>query len=275
MWYQRVVNDVIRITRVRNDTSKLSDRVVVELQRQILSGELPFGGRVPTEVELCEMFEVSRTVIRDALRTLTAIGLIEVQHGRGIRVTHPNDKSAGAALAILLLRSNLTVGEVLEARGLVETEICAQAARYATTEDVSRLEQRLGAFRSAVEQGNVEQAFEEHLSFHAALYDSIHVPALALMLRPMIEVILLSSLPPVLDEPRMWEVEAHEHILDAVRSRDEQRLRAALQEHFLEMESASYREYRSQTLADSEAVRHLIARINDHPVHHGRDNLVH
>ncbi|MDE2571106.1 MAG: FadR family transcriptional regulator, partial [bacterium] len=143
------MNDVIRITHVRQDTSKLSDRVVVALQQRVLSGELSVGSRLPTESELCEMFQVSRTVIRDALRTLTAMGLISVEHGRGISVTQPNDRSAGAAMAILLLRSELTIGEILDARSVVETELCSLAARYATEEDIGRIRRHLESFRAA------------------------------------------------------------------------------------------------------------------------------
>lgn len=262
MCYHRRVNDVIRIMTVRDNTSKLSDRVVVELQQRILSGELGVGSRLPTESELCEAFDVSRTVIRDALRTLTAMGLINVQHGHGISVTEPNDHSAGAAMAILLLRSSLTIGDVLDARKTIETELCSLAARLATDDDIAEVERRLQSFRAAAMAADTELAFDEHLAFHTAVYEAIRMPAMALLLRPMAEVILLSSFPPRLDEPELWETQAHERIAQALRARDEEGLRFAIERHFTEMEGPAYAEHRATPLHDSPAVHNLIGRVN-------------
>ncbi len=73
------VPDVLRKIAPRNDSTKLSDRVVAEIERLILSGELREGEKLPTEAELCQAFGVSRSVIRDAVRTLSARGLVHVQ----------------------------------------------------------------------------------------------------------------------------------------------------------------------------------------------------
>lgn len=258
-----MMNDVIQLSAAPRDTGKLSDRVVLDLQQKILTGELQGGSRLPTEVELCGIFQVSRTVIRDALRTLSAMGLIAVEHGYGTRVTHPNDRSAGVAMAILLLRSGLSIGDVLDARSIIEPELCALAARYATDDDVNRLAQHLDAFRTAVWADDTKQAFEEHLGFHSALYDAIRVPAASLLLRPMIEVILLTSFPPQLNDSKLWEVEGHEKILEALRERDEEKLKRCIRAHFHEMQTPEYVQYRKTALSASPAVSDLMSRINE------------
>jgi len=248
---------------LRKDHTKLSDRVVLDLQQKIVSGELRVGARLPTEAELCGMFEVSRTVIRDALRTLAAMGLVSVEHGTGISVTEPNDRSAGVAMRILLLRSGLTIGDVLDARSAIEPELCALAARYATDDDIARVARHFAAFRDATASGNTEEAFSEHLGFHTALYEAIRIPAVALLLRPMVEAILLSSFPPRVDDPALWEVGAHERVLEALRARDQQRLERSLRAHFHEMETPAYRWHRQTRLSDSPAVRALMERLNE------------
>jgi DNA-binding FadR family transcriptional regulator len=257
------MNDIIRPMYLRRDPTKLSDQVVLDLQQKIVSGELKVGARLPTEAELCGMFKVSRTVIRDALRTLAAMGLVSVEHGTGISVTQPNDRSAGAAMGILLLRSGLTIGDVLDARSAIEPELCALAARYATDEDIARIAGHLAAFRAATMSGNTDEAFTEHLHFHAALYEAIRIPAVALLLRPMVEAILLSSFPPRVDDPALWEVDAHERVLQALRARDEQRLKHSLRAHFREMETPAYSQHRQTPLCDSSAVRNLMERLNE------------
>ena len=68
---------------------RLSDQVTAELERRILAGELEPGGLLPAEPELGAELEVSRSVIRDAIRTLAARGLVEVRQGSGTRVSPP------------------------------------------------------------------------------------------------------------------------------------------------------------------------------------------
>lgn len=257
------MNDIIHLMFLRKDPTKLSDQVVLDLQQKIVSGEFKVGARLPTEAELCGMFDVSRTVIRDALRTLAAMGLVSVEHGTGISVTQPNDRSAGVAMGILLLRSGLTVGDVLDARSVVEPELCALAARYATDEDIAHITHYFAAFRAATLSGNTDEAFSQHLKFHTALYESIRIPAVALLLRPMVEAILLSSFPPSVDDPALWEIDAHKRVLDALRSRDEQRLKRSLRSHFHEMETPAYSQHRQTPLCNSPAARNLMERLNE------------
>jgi len=209
------------------------------------------------------MFEVSRTVIRDALRTLTAMGLVSVDHGTGISITHPNDRSAGLAMGILLLRSGLTIGDVLYARSVLEPELCALAARYATNDDIACIARHFAAFRSAAAIGNTDEAFTQHLQFHAALYEAIRIPAVSLLLRPLVEAILLSSFPPSIDDAVLWELDAHERVLKALQARDEQRLKLSLHAHFREMETEAYTKLRQTPLCKSPAVRKLMQRLND------------
>src|SRR4051812_3547215 len=95
---------------VRTDPGKLSDRVAIELGTRIVKGEIAPDTRLPTEAELCQLFGVSRSVIRDAMRTLSARDLIEVRHGHGMVTSQPSDDSFSAALIILLMRAPLSSG---------------------------------------------------------------------------------------------------------------------------------------------------------------------
>src|SRR5258708_1878398 len=101
---------------IRARPERLSDWVVTDLEQRILSGELAPGAVIPAEAELVDMLHVSRTVIRDALRTLSARGLVVVQRGRGTVVTEPSDGAMSEALVRLLLRADLTLEDVLQAR---------------------------------------------------------------------------------------------------------------------------------------------------------------
>lgn len=202
------------------------------MERRIVSGDPGPGERLPTEGELCDLFGVSRSVIRDAVRTLKARGLIDVAPRQGIVVTTPTDAAFGEAMLLLLARSGLTMREVTEARAAIETQLAPLAAERGTEDDWQTMEKHLDGFRAAVEHNEWATAHAEHLAFHLALLNAVHMPALEILLKPLHETIVLSSLPPVADNPELWDVPSHPPILDALRRGDAEAVRDALDAHF-------------------------------------------
>jgi len=90
----------------------LAEQMAETVQELILSGEVQGGVTLPTEPELAEQFGVSRAVVRDATRILMARGLVEVEHGRGVFVTQPQNEAFGEALLLALRRVGATVWDV-------------------------------------------------------------------------------------------------------------------------------------------------------------------
>lgn len=226
------------------DSTK-SSRVVNELERRILTGELPPGERLPTENELCAMLGVSRSVVRDAMRTLSARGLVTVQQGRGMTVAEPDSRAFGHALMVLLSRSELTMGDVVDARAVLETALASSAARTGTPDDWNALQASLTALGEAVEQERWADARQTHLDFHLGILKALHLPALELFLTPMTEIIVVSSAPPRLDAKEDYEVESHFPVLDGLRAGDPEAAAAGMREHFrVTMTGARYAEFR-------------------------------
>jgi GntR family transcriptional repressor for pyruvate dehydrogenase complex len=225
-------------------SSEKPAQVVLALERQILSGELKSGQRLPTEGELGLELGVSRTVVRDAVRTLTNRHLVRVRHGFGMEVAPPSDLAFSHALADLLMRANVTVGDVLEARAALDRQLAPLAARNATDEDVDQMEQQLERFAEAAAAGEESVAQDSHLEIHLGLVRAMHLPALELLLKPMAEVILLSSARPAPD-PARWEVDSHRPLVAALRARDEQRLVEAVDIHFAALQTESYDGFRA------------------------------
>jgi GntR family transcriptional repressor for pyruvate dehydrogenase complex len=220
------------------------EQVVSELERRILSGELRAGERLPTEGELGIELGVSRTVIRDAVRTLTTRHLVRVRHGFGMEVAPPSDLPLAHALADLLMRSEVTVGQVLEAREALDRQLAPLAARNATDDDVARMAQQLERFATAAASGDAGTAQDAHLEIHLGFVAAMHLPALDLLLKPMAEVILLSSVRPSPD-PARWEVDSHRPLVDAMRARDEGALVQAVERHFAVLRAAAYDHFRA------------------------------
>lgn len=118
-----------------------SDDVVDQIRGAIMSGELKTGDRLPNERDLCVAFGVSRATLREGLRTLEALGAIEIRPGAtgGIFATEPQGDQVGAALDSLLRFRRVTAEELAEFRTSFEGETAHWAALRATEEDVERL----------------------------------------------------------------------------------------------------------------------------------------
>jgi DNA-binding FadR family transcriptional regulator len=117
----------------------LAEQMAGSIRESILSGELPGGSSLPTEPELAEQFGVSRAVVRDATRILMAQGLVEVQQGRGVFVTHPENEAFGEALLLALRRAGATAWDVEQFEQVLFPEVIALAASSATDEEIAEI----------------------------------------------------------------------------------------------------------------------------------------
>ena len=109
---------------------------LAHLRRQITTGEWEVGSRIPIEPELAETLGVGRSTIREAVRSLASIGMLETLPGRGTFVRSSTPTSA--VLSEFL--SAYTLEELLSYRRALEVEAAQQAARHRTAEDIAALE---------------------------------------------------------------------------------------------------------------------------------------
>src|SRR5919108_1225367 len=135
---------VLRTVRPGRGPLTRSASIASDIEELILRGDLPHGQRLPTEGELGDVLGVSRSVVRDAVRMLVARGLLEVRQGYGTMVATPSDEAFSAALLGLLMRSGATMGQVIDARTVLETQLARLVAGSATEDDWQRLDDRLG-----------------------------------------------------------------------------------------------------------------------------------
>lgn len=221
------------------DRRKLSDRVADEIQRRILLGVVRPLERLPTEAELCDAFGVSRSVIRDAVQTLSARGLVDVRQGHGMLVSAPIDSAFGEAALLLLMRSDLTLGDVIAGRAAIEIELAGLAAHRGTDQDWADMTQHLELVQAAVEQGDWTAGRDAHLAFHLSILTAIHMPALEILLSPVQQVIMVSSIQPE-EDPDPWDLPSHYEVLSSLKSGDRERAREAMRSHFRFIQTEPY-----------------------------------
>jgi len=186
--------------------ARLSEDIVHQICARIESGDLKVGDRLPPERRLVETFGASRTVIREALRSLAARGLIESYVGRGTFVRHPTTQELTNKLKHLLIGSSRPE-EIRSARVLVEGEVAACAAKHCTPQTLDAIQQTLSSGRRS-----------------ERYYDALALAGRSPVIAPILAA--LYALEP--DKESFEEANALRRLINAIRKGDEDGARAAV-----------------------------------------------
>jgi GntR family transcriptional repressor for pyruvate dehydrogenase complex len=143
--------------------NKVYEEVARQIQNNIFEHLKP-GDVLPSERELAQKFGVSRGSVRDAIRSLELIGLLEPQQGRGTVVCEPTANAVAGPLAAVITQKRKLVGELLDFRKIIEPPLAARAAVHATAGQIAEIKQTLE--RQTEKLRNGEMAIEEDNKFH-------------------------------------------------------------------------------------------------------------
>lgn len=143
---------------------KLSDKVIDEIKKDIAAGRLKKGEKIPSEPELMELYEVGRSTIREAIKTLAISGILKVQQGSGTFVA---SKIKDESLRQRLRRADFE--EINTVRSFFEKEIVRLAAIHRTEADVETMQSWLNQRRMAIEADNQKKCAEADIGFHLSI----------------------------------------------------------------------------------------------------------
>jgi DNA-binding FadR family transcriptional regulator len=217
-----------------------ADTVVRTTAEEILSGRLRAGDKLPSERALAVRFGVGRPLIREALRTLAEMGLIETVPSRGTFVRAGDDPLAHRQGGMAIRRRGVTAQQLSEARILLETGAARYAAERATEADLGRLHVALERVDGSEGIEHVADDLAFHLEVAAAAHnpvidmmlESIAVPTAALMVRSVGDTGVMQRSQPY-----------HRACLDAIVRRDPDGAAGAMRAHLTvarEMYGADY-----------------------------------
>jgi len=148
------------------------ERIADEIKQLIIDQKLEPGGRLPAERELAEQFGVSRASVREAVKGLVAVGVLEAHTGNGTFVRADLNDSVLGSLSWAVLLAGRVEPEVTEVRALIEPTIAALAAERATESDRKKLQETIVAMKAALGQPSL--VVEADLAFHMALAQAAH-----------------------------------------------------------------------------------------------------
>jgi GntR family transcriptional repressor for pyruvate dehydrogenase complex len=153
-------------------------RIAQTLSEEIVSGRLPPGEQLPAERALATRYGVGRPLIREALRSLEELGLIETRVGRGTFVRSVSVASVHRPVGMAIRRRGVTAAQLSEARITLESEAASLAAARATEADLDGLEEALRLLESSDGIDHVKL----DLAFHLAIAAAAQNPVIEMML---------------------------------------------------------------------------------------------
>jgi GntR family transcriptional repressor for pyruvate dehydrogenase complex len=223
-----------RIVRFRKVGRKegLADVVVRAIQEQIFDGRLVIGSLLPSQEELAERLGVSRPVVREAIRSLVAKGMLDSRQGVGTVVRAVTHEQITAPLSLFLRTCGQEVNleHLHEVRSILEVGNASLAAEHRSEADVEDLVRIRNEMKAAAD--NAEVFAELDSEFHIRVSQATQNPLLTLLLgsiqKMMAEVRVLVSRQPDLFDRVM---PTHISLLNCIMTQDSAGARAAMREH--------------------------------------------
>jgi DNA-binding FadR family transcriptional regulator len=200
---------------------------------------LPAGASLPSELQTSSQLRVSRSVVREAYRSLSSAGLVEIANGRSPRVGQITNRSLIQLVQHALSTRQASAAQILELRGPIEEYAAELAARHRTAEDVKELRAAVAALRTAVTPVVKTDAYiKADLRFHEIIGRATNNPMFSVVvsaLRYSMGESIRVSLAGRRSRAELQRViRTHGRIVDAIeagRARDARRLMA---KHFAE-----------------------------------------
>lgn len=213
---------------------RLHEQVLNALIESIVAEKYAPGDSLPSEAEMCEVYGVSRSSVREALRVLSEKGLIEVRHGLGTRINPPERWDFMDPLVLSARRKNGAMAPIFndlhEARRILESEVAALAAQRAGVEDLERIQSALDEMLAASTDATVfaDAAF----TFHRTLFEATGNRVLLRMTAPIREVLIYTihaaaRIPGALERTH----DDLQAVANAIAAHDPEAARIAMREH--------------------------------------------
>jgi GntR family transcriptional repressor for pyruvate dehydrogenase complex len=214
--------------------SNLSDEIADRIIRNILDGHFRFGEKLPAERDLAMYLDVGRPTIREALRALTVIGMVEVRPGEGAFVVSSHDKFLSRAFSWAVLLDPQTTAQVIETRTAIETELAGLAAQRATDATLVTLNTLVDTMSR--QTGDRAGFASADLHFHLAIAEAADNVSLSRLLSAT-QSLLRQWIERALSVPSTFDVALDQHrlILAAIAAGDAPAAREAMRQHVVAM----------------------------------------
>jgi len=214
----------------------LSQKIERTIENAIREKRITVGSKLPTEREMCESFGVSRTALREALRRLSARGLIKITKGSGMYVSEIKIEDAINSLNLyydLKFDKNL-LAQIIEVRSLFEPEIAKLAARNRTEKHVEELRVNLKEFEEC-DPDNTQKEADLDNRFHLSITRSTANPIMQITMEPIYSLLprMRNYIYANIEGEKQHTLESHKDLFEAIKDQDEDAAQSIMKLHLV------------------------------------------
>jgi DNA-binding FadR family transcriptional regulator len=211
------------------------EKVFTFLRERLLEGSLKPGDRLIPERDLAAQLGVSRPAVREALRALTMLGVVDIIDRVGTVVCRPDASMLGYFFTFAMAQQSGLIDDVIEARIAIECQAVRLAAERATIADFERLQQALTNIAATIDDPDAGGMAD--FEFHAAIVQAAHSETLSILHASMGALLARShrsrrELVQVFGSMKTYLIDDHKSIFDAIVAGDPERADATLRRHF-------------------------------------------
>jgi GntR family transcriptional repressor for pyruvate dehydrogenase complex len=215
--------------------AKVYEEIVAKIKDMIEKGRFKSGDQLPVERELAEVFRVSRSSVREALRSLESQGFIESRQGDGTYIANQPVEALVSPLASVILTEKDDQMELFEMRRMIEPDLAYLAAERATDEEIDLLEKVLALQEEQIGRGDYSPDVDRN--FHYIMARAAKNKALLRITDNIIDLLAESrELYLQVDGRPQKSILRHREVLEAIRARDPERAEKCMLDHLMDIE---------------------------------------
>lgn len=217
--------------------TNLCDYMVSQLKNLMIEGKLKVGDKLPNERELCTLFDVSRSSVREALKVLELQGLVK-RENTGTFVTADFSQIFEETLTMQILLSDEPPHEILETRLILEKEITRLAALRRTDEDLTKMNNQVINMEKAVQLKDKEKFISADFQFHLQVAQSAKNSILFYFYNTISDLVFKVQNQVAYDETILESsLKFHKEILQLIKEQDSDGAVLKLEQHLIEVEN--------------------------------------
>ena len=212
--------------------------IVQQIRTLIEEGKLKRDDHLPSERDLSETFQVSRTTVREAIRTLESMKLVQSRQGNGTYVLASSEESLIQPLAAALFNEKDDIRDIFYIRKIIEPHVAELAAENATTQEKEELERILRKQEECIGRG--ENIIETDSAFHNLIVKATKNRVMERLIIALIDLLKQSRENYLIedenDERANRSLEGHQRVLSAIKNGDGDAARNSMIKHLDEIE---------------------------------------
>ena len=219
--------------------AKVYEEIVAKIKEMVEKGRFKSGDQLPVERELAEVFRVSRSSVREALRSLESQGFIESRQGDGTYIASHPVESLVRPLASVIFTEKDDQMELFEMRRMIEPDLAYLAAERATKEEIQMMKEVLDLQEEKIARG--ESGTDVDKSFHYIMARAAKNKVLLRITDNIIDLLAESREQYLQVEGRPQKsILRHREVLEAIRARDPERAEKCMLEHLMDIETSLF-----------------------------------